>query len=232
MGSDPTETWIVGDGPWVPVSGAAFTFGPTSGRDLRGARIVVAEDPSIFTTLEADNRFYLEVPSGAPLSFRLEQPGFFPNQTATLDPGAEGLSLVGFQAPIEEMAEALAAGAGVVMNPERCQVATTVSAASSEPYGGSGMGEPGVIVELLPELPAGASGPVYFAYYSEAVIYPDPSLRATSIDGGVLFANLPPGEYRLRAEKEGIEFTEVELRCRAGTLVNAAPPHGIQVLTP
>jgi len=60
------------------------------------------------------------------------------------------------------------------------------------------------------------------------VIVPDATLTATSVDGGVLFLNVPPGEYRLLATKPGKQFTQAKIRCTAGQLINAAPPYGLQ----
>ena len=35
----------------------------------------------------------------------------------------------------------------------------------------------------------------------------------------------------LTATKEGVKFEPVRLRCRAGVLVNASPPYGLQALS-
>lgn len=46
----------------------------------------------------------------------------------------------------------------------------------------------------------------------------------------MLWANVPPGEYLLTAYKEGVVFRDVRIKCRAGMLVNASPPWGLQAL--
>ena len=69
-------------------------------------------------------------------------------------------------------------------------------------------------------------GPIYF---NESVL-PDYSWTETSDDGGVLFVNVPPGEYLWTAEKAGVAFRSVKMKCRAGWLVNASPPWGLQAL--
>lgn len=61
------------------------------------------------------------------------------------------------------------------------------------------------------------------------VIFPDRELTATSHDGGVLFLDVNPGRYTLRASKSGAEIRDVTLDCRAGVLANASPPWGLQV---
>lgn len=217
-----------GAGPLVTASGAAHVFGPGGG-DLTGAVISVAEAPALTTTVAANGTFSLGVPGGGECSFVLRKAGFAANQTATLPVGAGGITQIGFQAPTDKTFDLLATITGIDVDPARCQIATTVSRAGTAPYGGPALGEPDAIVTIMPPLPA-EHGPIYFRYVSTDVIYPDRKLAATTLDGGVLYANVPPGEYVLRADKPGKKFTTVKLRCRAGMLVNAAPPWGIQEL--
>ena len=215
-------------GPLVTASGRAFIFGATTG-SLAGATVHVVEAPELRTTTAADATFSLQVPSGGECSFAIEQPGFHASQTAALYIGAGGIDHVGFQVPPDSIYNLVASVVGIDPDPARCQIATTVSAAGTAPYGGSGLGEPDATVTIDPPLPPSA-GPVYFKYVSASVIIPDTTLTATTIDGGVLFLNVPPGEYRLAAHKAGKQFTSVKLRCAAGALVNAAPPWGLQTL--
>ena len=217
-------------GPLVDVTGKAFVFfSPTGTDDVTGATIAATELPSSTTTVQADGTFALRVPSGAAYSFTLTKQGFHTTQTATLLVGPSGLDRVGFQVPPDAVFAALASVVKVEADPTRCQIATTVSAAGTTPYGGDAVGEPGVTVTIDPPVPA-ASGPVYFAYYAGGMILPDRALTETTVDGGVLFLDVAPGDYRLTAHKAGKTFTPVDLRCRAGVLVNAAPPRGLQTL--
>ncbi|MEO8552440.1 MAG: hypothetical protein ABI678_20825 [Kofleriaceae bacterium] len=222
---DPTSHWIANDGPPAPVAGHAFVFGPNSANlSLEGATVSIAESPSITTTVAADGTFAFDVPSGGPTSFTLVQDGFHPNQSATIEVGSAGIAMLGFQSPAEEAFNTLANIVRVTPDPDRCQISTTVSRTGTEPFGGDGLGEAGATAALDP--PAG-DGPIYFAY-AGGTIYPDRSLVATSLDGGVIFANVPVGEYTLTAAKPGFTFSPVAIRCRAGVLVNAAPPNGLQ----
>lgn len=225
-GDDATTEWAPLDGPPAHVTGHAFIFGPNSaGLTLEGAVVAVAEDPSVSTTVAADGTFAFDVPSGGAASFSLVQPGFHPSQSAAIEVGPSGIAMLGFQTPSEEAVDALATFARVTPDPAKCQVSTTVSRAGTEPYGGDSLGAEGAVVAISP---AGTSdGPIYFAS-AGGTIYPDRALTTTSIDGGVIFANVTPGEYTLTATKAGTTFSSVVIRCRAGVLVNAAPPNGLQ----
>jgi hypothetical protein len=57
----------------------------------------------------------------------------------------------------------------------------------------------------------------------------DRALTQTSDDGGgVLFIQVPPGDYLWTAHKPGKVITRVRMKCRAPFLVNASPPWGLQ----
>jgi hypothetical protein len=86
-------------------------------------------------------------------------------------------------------------------------------------------GEAMVTVATEPALPA-ANGPVYF----NSSVLPDRTLTETSDDGGVLYTNVPPGEYVWHGTKAGAQLEDVKMKCRAGVLVNASPPRGMNVL--
>jgi len=218
----------LGAGPRVAVTGVAHVFGP-SGGTLEGARVSVAEAPEISATIAGDGSFSLSVPSGGDATFVIRHPGYRESQTATLFVGSSGLDQVGFQVPTDGIFDFFARLARIEPDPERCQIVSTVSRLGTAPYGGDALGEPGVVVSIDPPLTA-EHGPVYFNWVKKDVILPDPTLRETTIDGGVIFSNVPEGEYRVTATKAGKRFSEVRARCRKGMLVNAAPPRGLQEL--
>ena len=84
-------------------------------------------------------------------------------------------------------------------------------------------GEAGAVVTLNPPLPA-EHGPIYF----NAQVLPDRTLTETSEDGGVLFIQVPPGEYVWTATRPDTLFSRIKSKCRVGFLVNASPPWGLQ----
>jgi hypothetical protein len=105
----------------------------------------------------------------------------------------------------------------------RCQMVTTVTRVGRSIYDPGAHGEAGAIVTTVPPLPA-EHGPIYF----NAFVLPDRSLTETSEDGGVLSIQVPPGEYVWTARKPGAMISRIKSKCRAGFLVNASPPWGLQ----
>jgi len=87
-------------------------------------------------------------------------------------------------------------------------------------------GDPGATVTITPaiQFPAGV-GPIYF---NESVA-PDPTINATSVDGGVLFGNLASGRFSFTAVKAPFTYSTVTFVIQDGIgLYVASPPHGIQ----
>lgn len=224
-------------GPAAPVAtvsaeGDLMNFGPMRG-PVAGLTVRVLEQPDRSTATDADGHWRIEgLPVGSKATFAVDTGERFPIQTATFTVGTEDLQRVSFQSPTQEMVDLLADIVGQPTDPSRCQIATTVTRRGYSLYGGAAdgtHGEPGATVTIDPP-PAGGTGPIYFNGLSYDVIFPDASLQATTVDGGVLFVNVTPGTYTLRAHKDGAVIREVEVGCRAGVLTNAAPPWGLQVL--
>ena len=86
-------------------------------------------------------------------------------------------------------------------------------------------GEPGVVMELVPALDT--VQPIYFNEF----IQPDPSLEASSVDGGVVWLNVPPGRYTVQGEHPdpGFEVVPKTVDCEEGWFVNLNPPLGAGV---
>lgn len=214
------------DGPLAPGAGVAVRFSLEGGA-LAGATVTTVEVPASTAVTDAEGAFAVDVPAGGEATFTLALDGVPPIQTGTLDVPAAGIEGVTFQVPDEEMYGLMAAFSGVDPDPAACQVATTVTCAGCDMWHGAFHGEPGATVTIEPALPA-AHGPVYFYRNPEnGIIYPDPALTETTEDGGVLFLNVPPGRYTLRAQKQGVDFDTRKMWCRAGWLVNASPPYGL-----
>ncbi len=213
----------------VSVSGTAFAFNlpGTPYGYIDGGTVTVLEDPDAMAMTAPDGTFTIEGLTGSSqATFVIEAEGFPIAQTKTFTLPNDGpLDRVTFQVPEDSLYDAIAGLLAVDIDPERCQIVSTVTRVGKSLYDEGAHGEAGATVFIAPAAPEG-SGPVYFG---DDVI-PDPALTESSTDGGVLYTNVPPGIYTLEADKDGVEFTELSLNCRAGVLVNASPPYGLQAL--
>ncbi len=228
--TSPGETAADTAAATITVSGTAFAFslpGQPYGR-IGGATITILEHPGLTTTTAADGSFVLAaVPAGTTATFVLVAAGFPEAQTKTFSLPAGDLERVTFQVPDDRLFGLMAQMIAVDIDPAQCQLVTTVTRVGKSIYDEGAHGEAGALVAIEPALPA-ENGPIYF---NENVI-PDRAQPESSEDGGVLFVNVPPGTYTLRAEKAGVPFEAVTMTCRPGVLVNASPPYGLQALAP
>jgi hypothetical protein len=207
------------------VSGDVLAFaGEVGGARVAGAKVWVLENPDKSVVTGPDAHFEIDgLDVGSEVTLVMEHPDYHPTQTATFVLGEHGIHPFTIQAVSTVLFNALS---GIVPNPPQedkaCSIATTVTRSGGSLYVHLRQGEPGTTVTLIPAAPA-ESGPIYF---NEDVI-PDVKQTSTSIDGGVVFANVPPGDYTLHGSKPGLVFQPVKLKCRVGQLVNAGPPLGV-----
>lgn len=215
---------LAGCAEGATVSGDAFAFNEGVDARVAGARVWVLEDPSRETMTDATGHFVFEgLPIDSDVTLVMDHPDYVPIQTGTLRLGAEGAERVTFQAVPPNVYDALSALLSLTPDPTRCQMVTTVTRIGRSVYDPGAHGEAGVTVTIDPPLPA-ESGPVYF----NSMVFPDRTLTETSDDGGVLFVNVPEGEYTWTAHEDGVMFRQVRMQCRPGVLVNASPPWGLQ----
>lgn len=207
------------------VSGDAIPFDKGPDGRIEGARISVLERPGVVVTTGADGHFeFSGFAAGSEVTLVLEHPDYHVIQTGTQTIVDADIERVTFQAVTHSIYGLLAGVVGVTPDEvNACQMVTTITRVGKSIYDPGAHGEADVIVSLDPPLPA-AHGPVYF----NSDVIPDKALTISSDDGGVLFTQVPPGEYTWTATKAGATFTKVKMKCRAGVLVNASPPKGLQ----
>jgi len=217
------------------IRGTAYTFNTPD--PIAGATISIVELPGITTTTGADGSYELEVPAGSTVTPYIEAVDHFGihTQTFTVDAAHDGLELdgVNFQTPTTGIYDGLKALVSGFTGRDpfdggSCVIVTTVGDArmvgmtfdqfiNFHPHGVEGAT---VAIE-----PASAT-PIYF----NSDVLPDSAQLTTSIDGGVLFPNVPPGEYTLTATKDGLQFAIVHATCKDGWVVNANPVWGLHAL--
>jgi hypothetical protein len=211
------------------VSGDAIPFDHGPDGRVSGAAIWILEHPERRLTTGADGHFFFDgLEVGSEVTLVMEHPDYHLIQTGTHVVPESGIERLTFQAVTHEIYDAFAAIVGVVPDEQNaCQVPSTVTRIGKSVYDAGAHGEAGATVTIDPPLPP-EHGPIYF----NSQVIPDRSLTETSDDGGVVFIQVPPGEYVLTASKPGVEFRDVKIKCRAGVLVNASPPWGLQAIAP
>jgi hypothetical protein len=209
----------------VTLSGDAIPFDRSPDGRIEGADVSLLEHPERHVTTGADGHFVFDgLEEGSEATVVMSHPDYHAIQTGTTKLGAKGVDRVTFQAVTYDIWNALGALLQVVPDDaNRCQMVTTVTRVGKSIYTPGAHGEDAVTVTLDPPLPA-EHGPIYF----NSSVLPDRSLVQTSDDGGVLFIQVPPGDYTWTAHKTGALFSRVKMKCRAGHLVNASPPKGLQ----
>jgi len=209
----------------LTISGDAFLF--AGGIDARadGAIVTMVEDPDRQVETSATGHFSLDgFVEGDEVTLELAYPEHHAIQTGTFTFGTESIERATFQVVHDAIYDLLSDMLEVTPDDTRCQVVTTVTRVGKSLYDEGAHGEEGATVTIDP--PTGEEGPIYF----NSQVLPDRTLTETSDDGGVLFLQVPPGDYTLTATKPGVTFRPVAIKCRAGYLVNASPPWGLQAL--
>jgi len=207
------------------ISGHAFKLTYTCQR-LPDTQVCLYDDPNRCVTTAADGAWrFDDVETGKDVYAVLQSSLHHPVQTGTFNLGKKGIDRVTFQAVDLLVWAVFEMKINMKEDPQMCQISTTVTEVGESLYTCTVHGEKGATVTIDPPLPA-KHGPIYFDDHT----MPDKALKQTSTDGGVVYINVPPGTYTLKAHKQGMSFESVKVTCRAGLLVNPSPPRGLQAL--
>lgn len=223
-GDDSTESTTPPEPKLVTIEGDVLAFlTEVPGPRIVGAKVSILEHPEMEVVTGDDAHFRFEgLEAGSEVTLLVEHPDLKTTQTATITLGENGVNPFSIQVVPKGIFTAVEALVPLPVEEESyCVIASTVARLGGSLYVRLRQGMPGVSVTLDPPVDP-ESGPLYF---NEDVI-PDAMQESTSIDGGVLFYRVPPGDYTLRASKDDAVFNEVKLQCRAGVIVNGGPPLG------
>jgi len=235
----------------VPVSGTVFHFGLDLSQSppdwfpfqstVAGTRVWIAEVPLtrlLNVRADADGKWSIGVVKlvghPLPLSFVYELDGYATTKSPIFPIGDAALTDVSVQLPTAayfgaakgQIEQQLGALLGVPYSLRNVLV-TTVGKSWASMYSPElPHGDPGATVSITPAIAFPASvGPIYF----NEQVSPDPTYTATSVDGGVLFGNLPGGRVTISASKAPYTYDDVTFTIQDGIeLYVASPPHANQ----
>lgn len=198
------------------------------GERVSGARVTVLEHPEMQVVTGDDAHFRFDgLKVGSDVTLLVEHPSYRTTQTATLKLGPNGIYPFSVQIVSKGIFTALSTLVPSPVEDDKCVIATTVARMGGSLYVHLRQGMPDVQVSLSPAPPP-ESGPIYF----DEDVLPAVDQPATSKDGGVLFYNVPPGDYVMSASRADTVFNQVRFQCRAGIIVNAGPPDGLLANVP
>ncbi|MED5371311.1 MAG: hypothetical protein VX899_09870 [Myxococcota bacterium] len=216
----------------VRVDGLVFRF--IDRRLMEGATVTL-EGVGVQTQSAADGSWSAQVPAGVPFTPVIALDGYITarHATFTLEQDEPRMYLQAVPVEVFGLMESRLADAGLSRDPEGCVVVNTITVpeiAAMETweqfYALRPHGEPGVVMELVPD--THGSFPIYF----NEQVAPDPTLTASSRDGGVLWMNVAPGEYTVQGthpDPENFQVDARQIRCEPGWFVNLNPVLGAGV---
>jgi hypothetical protein len=185
----------------VAVEGDVLAFlTEVEGPRIAGATVSILEHPEMRVTTGADAHFRFEgLLEGTDVTLLVEHPDIKTTQTATVTLGPQGIPAFSIQVVPVTIFNALSALVPMPVEEDKyCVIASTVARMGGSLYVRLRQGAPDVQVSLEPAVPA-ESGPIYF----DEDVLPAIGQGATSIDGGVLFYRVPPGDYVMSASRAG-----------------------------
>ena len=215
----------------VHLRGTAYEFNNVHTL-LAGARIHVAEFPKLSAVVRRDGSYDLVVPDRAKVTPYIVAAGHHTIYLQTFTTAGEDLANVNFQTPSDAVYQGLVALLNVPVDahgdPVACAIVSTFSTknvrdldyAQFIAYGAHGVA--GATATASPPLPK----PLYF----NASVLPDPTQKASSKDGGVVWTGVPAGVYTITARDPATRFASFVATCRPGRIVNANPPWGLHEL--
>ncbi len=230
-GAPPADT--------VHIRGVAYAFFGIDDH-MPGSVVRIEEFPELSAPVAGDGSYDIVVPDDANVTPYIDPPdGYNRIYLQTFHTSGEDLENVHFQVVPDLYYGAFAALLSVPLDEfgqiEECVIVSTFSIHEARdatefdpgfknvyPHGLAGS------TATIDPISGNTRGPIYF---NESVI-PDTTATSSSVDGGVLWAEVPPGWYSLQPEHPSERLAPFLAHCENGRLVNASPPWGFYELKP
>lgn len=230
----------------APVEIRAHAF-ERFGRPIAGAWVRVRERPGLRLCTGRDGRVRVFMAVGSTVTAFVEHRACQAIQTASVVVPEHGLvgvqRALTLQVPLALTFKLLKA---LLTRPRAgCHHVATTIAAAGKTLVDSPQGEAGARLVLRrvdgegdcgdPPIYLGAVPLIHKTDFARAILAARglvPALQRTSVDGGVLVANVPRGRYVLTATKPGVVFSavEIEIADDSPALINVSPPHAPRVI--
>jgi len=227
----------------VLVEGHAFVFGggdiPGVPVNVESATVTMLEDPTLQLTTDSNGYFSFQASVGENITLVMEKWDYTTTQGPTVLVPPEGLqgeqAEYTFQATLFWEYDLLTLILPEKTDPTMCHFCVTVCA-YNKTLRDDPQGEPNVTVSIFPPVDGPGGVPFYFGVFPNNLTNPfQRGLNVTSLDGGVLFFNVPVSDtpYTISAYKEGEVLSETVLTCNTpDRFINGAPPHSPRVIYP
>lgn len=223
----------------IHIRGVAYAFFGIDDH-LPGAIVRIDEFPGLSAAVQADGSYDIEVPDDADVTPYIDPPpGYRTTYLQTFHTSGHDLENVHFQVTPDPYYLAFAGLLSIPLDEnqtiEDCAIVSTFSIHEARDATSFDPGFKDVYPHGLPDSTAtiepvrgSTRGPIYFT----SSVIPDPAQTSSSVDGGVLWAEVPPGWYRMRPDHPTERLAPFLAHCRPGRLVNASPPWGFYELRP
>jgi len=221
----------------VPVRGLARPFGGDN--PLTGiVSVFNADNLELILKMPTDDQgeFFFHCKVGLRIFLKFEREGWWwtgyrATHSRIFEVPEEGINdanklhNITFQVPSNLIFSLFSRAMRIQEDPSKAQIAITVTPPGMT-LDNIPQGEPGVEVTIEPNPGVKARYLGIFAFFNKT--NPFSSHERTSNDGGVIFPNLTPGEYEIRARK-GRHEVKIRVWAPAGGFVNASPTKGLVI---
>jgi hypothetical protein len=225
----------------VTISGVVYAFFGIDDH-APGAVIRVDEFPALSAPVALDGSYSIEVPDGENVTLYADPPETYERTyLQTFRTSGQDIEKAHFQLPrtwhynaFSNLLEIPRDEDGKI---EDCAIVSTFSIHEARDAVDFDPGFKDVYPHGLPGSTAtispaatGIKGATYFAF--EPLILPDPTRTESSVDGGVLWTEVPPGYYWLEPDHPTERMAPFLAHCENGRVINASPPWGFYELKP